>query len=206
MVIGVTGGIASGKTTVAGMLAGFGATVIDADQIGRAVVEGHPEALSQLVETFGSEIISTRGTLDRRRLGRMAFSSAGARKKLNSIVHPLLLRELKVQVAQATVEHPERPAVIDAALLLEWILNPSSACLLPHIDITIVVVASETTRIARLAAKGFAPKEARERIRAQLSSNERMIYADYVLHNEGSLEELECQVSGLWRQVCGVCD
>ena len=202
MVVGVTGGIASGKTTVAQMLADLGAGVImDADQIGRTVVERDPALLNQLVQSFGQGIITLEGTLDRRKLGRMAFSSGAARDTLNAIVHPPLLRELTAQVDRAAMACPKRPIIIDAALLSEWMLHPTSRHLLPHIDIVVVVTAHEATQIARLRAKGFTREEARQRIQAQLTPDQRLTRADYVLHNEGSLASLTRKVHKLWNQI-----
>ena len=201
MVVGLTGGIASGKTTVARMLAALGATVVDADRIGRAVVEDRPEVLQQLVAAFGQSVLTPAGALDRRKLGRIAFSSPGEQDKLNAIVHPHLLEELRAEVERAASQRPRRPVVIDAALLLEWILGPASAGLLPRVDAIVVVLAGEATQMARLTAKGVTPDEARQRIRAQLPADQRAAHADYLLRNEGSLKELEQHVSALWWQI-----
>ena len=201
MVVGITGGIAAGKTTVAQMMASLGAIVVDADQIGRAVVERRPEVLQQLVSAFGQGILTPEGTLDRRGLGRMAFSSPSKRNKLNAIVHPHLLKALKAQVEHALSVNPRGWVVVDAALLPEWTSGPSSAQLLPSIDTTVAVIAGEATQTARLVARGLSQQEALQRIRSQMPSDQVQALAQYALRNEGSLRDLEARVQALWQEI-----
>ena len=201
MVVGITGGTAAGKTAVAQIMGSLGATVVDADQIGRAVVERRPEVLQQLVDAFGRGILTPEGTLDRRGLGRMAFSSPSKRNKLNAIVHPHLLAALKAQVERALCVNPRCWVVVDAALLPEWMSDPSSAQLLPSIDATVVVIASEATQTARLVAKGLSRQEALQRIRTQMPLDQVQARTQYALHNEGSLRDLEARVQALWQQL-----
>lgn len=203
MVVGITGGIASGKTTAARMLADLGATVVDADQIGRAVVEDTPEVLQALVGAFGRGVLAPSGALDRRELGRLAFASAEQRDKLNAIVHPSLLEALRAQVEREESRHPGRPVVVDAALLVEWMLDPPSAARLPRFDAVVVVTADASAQEARLGARGLDPDEARQWIRAQLGPDARAKHADYVLHNNGTLAQLKQRVAELWAHIHG---
>ena len=194
-VIGVGGGIASGKTTVCKFFEIWGAHIIDADLIGKDVVEKNPALLQELVRAFGHEILHDDGILDRRRLGQIVFQNQRAREKLNEIVHPALLSELTEKVKERLRENPEAVVVIDAALLLEWDLKSL-------LDALILVEASKEKRLERLVqSTGLTHKEARQRIQAQLHFKEKRNTADYILKNDLSLKELEAQTKVIWEKI-----
>lgn len=192
MVIGVTGGIASGKSEVCRVFADQGAFVLDADEIGREVVEDHRDVLDQLVEHFGKGILNPDGTLDRRGLGRIVFRDPVARERLNTIVHPPLLATLRQRIKEALQTDSRRPVVIDAALIVEWGIEE-------WFDVLIAVVAPEEEQIRRLVEyKGFGPKEALDRVRSQLPSDRKAAAADYVIQNEGEREVLVQRALEIW--------
>ena len=186
MVIGLTGQIGSGKSTAAKMLAGMGAAVIDADQIGRDVVENSPGLLRQLVAAFGTEILDRRGKLKRRKLAALAFVDAESRDRLNRLVHPHLLRELRRQVKAAARKN--RVVVIDAALLLYWGMDK-------EVDLVLVVHAGRDIRLERLRARGISPEDARAREKAQLPYSEFRTRADRLILNNGSPDDLKRKVT-----------
>ena len=188
MLIGLTGQIGAGKTTVARMLAAMGAVVIDADRIGREVVERTPALLKRLAREFGSDILTPTGRLRRKRLAELAFASDERKAALNRLVHPYLLRELRRQVRAAL--RTADLVVIDAALLLHWGMDD-------EVDEIWVVHASLKDRLARLAERGISAKDALARQRAQLPFAEFRRRADRVLLNNTSTANLEAKVRRL---------
>ncbi len=195
MIVGVTGGIGAGKSRVCEVFACHGAYVIEADEVGRAAVED-PAVLRSLTETFGPGILDENGVLVRRELGRRAFASTDARDRLNAIVWPTLAAMLKDCARSALAEHPERPVVIDAALILEW-GDRRELC-----DTLVVVTAPETVRIRRaMERKGLSEAEVRERMACQLPESVKVEAADFVIENAGSAEELETWAREVWRQI-----
>ncbi|MFQ6093187.1 MAG: dephospho-CoA kinase [bacterium] len=194
-VIGVAGGIASGKTTVCKLFEKWGARIIDGDLIGKEVVDKDPALLEELIRAFGESILHQDGSLDRRRLGKIVFQDPLTRQRLNRIVHPALLAELAERVKQCQRENPKTMIVVDAALLLEWDLRPL-------LDRLIVVVAAEEKRMERLIRSvGLTPKEARDRIKAQSVLEAKTRSADYTITNNGSLQELEHQARAVWERI-----
>ncbi|HID10092.1 MAG TPA: dephospho-CoA kinase [Candidatus Latescibacteria bacterium] len=195
MVIGVTGGTGSGKTEVCRFLEKFGAKLISADEVGHRVLEDL-EVRERLVEVFGDGVLGKDGRIDRKRLGRKVFGDPEALATLNAIVHPPLLKRLKGEISDALREDPDRPVVVDAALIPEWGIYD-------WFDVVVSVKAPEPLRIVRLMKKGFSEGEARERVRVQMSEAEREQMASYVIENIGSLEELKGKVALLWRRLRG---
>jgi dephospho-CoA kinase len=188
MVIGLTGQIGSGKTTVAGFLGEMGAVVIDADQIGRQVVEQSLALLGQLRAEFGETIVDEAGGLRREHLAELAFATEERKARLNALVHPHLLKELRRQVKQAVGE--VELVVVDAALLLEWNLDS-------EMDQTWVIHASEKTRLERLKARGMSRPDAVARQKGQASESVFRERADHVIENNGTLDELKAAVRRL---------
>jgi dephospho-CoA kinase len=190
--VGLTGGIGSGKSEVARLLASYGAVVIDADLIAREVVEPGTAGLAKLVEEFGAGILRPDGSLDRERLADRVFGDEEARRRLNAIVHPLVGRrtaELKARVP------PDAVVVYDVPLLVESGLQSLY-------DLVVVVDAPAETQVARLVAgRGMSESAARARIAAQAGREERLAAADVVIDNSGSLDELEAQVRELWEEL-----
>jgi len=192
MLIGITGQIGSGKTEAADIFAALGAFVISADKIGRDVVEKDPAILKKLVKAFGSDILTPKGRLRRKYLARIAFSDDDSKKKLNKIVHPALLRELKVQSRSALKKY--NIVVIDAALLLDWGWDKK-------VDLTIVVHATQKTKISRLLKKGYSVEEAKMRLGSQLKYGVFKDRADIVIHNNKSLNSLELRIKKILKKV-----
>ncbi|NUT45590.1 MAG: dephospho-CoA kinase [Thermoactinospora sp.] len=190
--VGLTGGIGSGKSEVARRLAERGAVVIDADKIAREVVEPGTPGLARVVAAFGAEVLHPDGSLNREKLGSIVFADPERLATLNGIVHPLVGERVGLLQGQAA---GDAIVVYDVPLLTENKLAPLY-------EVVVVVDAAEATRIARLAEhRGMAAEEARARIAAQATREERLAVADVVISNEGSLEELERQVSELWERL-----
>lgn len=200
LIVGLTGGTASGKTEVAKILQKKGAIIISGDEIGKEVVEKSRMVLRKLIHSFGTEILDGRGKLNRRRLGRLAFSNPGNQKRLNRIVHPFLLKELKLRIAKARKVNGNSKkrrssdlhlCVVDAALITEWGLEK-------ELDMTILVATPNSLRLKRLFKQGLTPKEAKDRIDRQLSDRDRRKTADYVIENDGSLSDLRKKARNLY--------
>ncbi|CAB4751963.1 unannotated protein [freshwater metagenome] len=187
--IGLTGGIGSGKSTVASLLLEHGAIVIDADAIARELVEPGQPALAALVAEFGPGILTPVGTLSRGELAKLAFSDPEATKRLNSIMHPLIGAE-SARLIQAA---PESAVVVyDMPLLVET--NQRDL-----VDLVVVVDVPEQVQIERaVSLRGLEQEDVERRMRAQVSRDERLAIADYVIDNSGSAEELKASVAGLW--------
>jgi dephospho-CoA kinase len=195
LLIGITGGIASGKTEVAKVFRKKGATILSGDVIGRKVVESNKSVLKKLVKAYG-ERMRDDGTLNRHRLGEIAFSSARGKDKLNKIVHPHLLRELRRRVRALKRKH-KRAVVVDAALICEWGLEK-------ELDLLVFVQSSKENKIRRLQRfKGYSRKEALGRIRSQLPDSAKKSRADFVIRNNGSLAELKKKADKVWAAIMG---
>jgi dephospho-CoA kinase len=192
-VIGLTGGIASGKSTVAGMLRDLGATVIDADEASRAVVEPGTPGLAAIVEAFGPEILDG-GRLDRWKLGAIIFEDQAARRRLEAITHPLI-RAWMAERQQEAADRGEERVVVDIPLLYENGLDRG-------LEAVIVVYAPAEVEMERLMARnGFSRTEAEQRLAAQLPIEEKKARATYVIDNSGSREQTREQVRRLWNQI-----
>ena len=191
MYIGVTGQIGSGKTTAAKILASFGVAVIDADRIGREVVDRSVPLRKRLACQFGSEILTPSGKLSRKRLARLAFANEAAKRRLNRLVHPFLLKELRRQMKELAERHDV--VVIDAALLLDWGLD----C---RMDLVLVIHASKETRLKRLVKRGFSKGDILARQKAQVPFSEYQRRADYVILNNGTVEKLQAKLQRLYKK------
>ncbi|OGC84654.1 MAG: dephospho-CoA kinase [candidate division Zixibacteria bacterium RBG_16_43_9] len=193
-IIGITGGIGSGKTEVAKVFKKMGAKILSGDEIGKEVVEENKSVLKKLIETFGEEILNRNKKLNRRKLGKIAFSSIENRDKLNTIVHPYLLSNLKKQIREHRKKGPG-VVIVDAALIIEWGLQK-------ELDYLILVESSFQNRIKRLKEySGYSQKEAINRIMAQIKDRTRRKYADYVIRNDKDLKELKKKVLFLWERL-----
>jgi len=187
--VGLTGGIGSGKSEVSKRLAAGGAVVIDADKIAREVVEPGTPGLAEIVEAFGEGVLRPDGTLDRERLGSIVFADTGKLKILNGIVHP----KVGARVGELQQAAPEDAIVVyDVPLLAENNLAG-------FYDVVIVVDASDEIRLERLRKFRDMPEsEARARLAAQASREDRLKIADIVIDNEGSLDALDARVAEVW--------
>ncbi len=194
--VGLTGGIASGKSTVSSVLSERGAVVIEADVVARTLVEPGSPLLAELAVEFGADVLRDDGALDRAALGRIAFASEERLARLNEMTHPPLVARLI-----ALVEDAEREAagtggvlVVDAALLAEWDI-------LDLFDTIVVVDAPIEERIERLVANGLSEENARERMAAQLPPAELRTRADVVIDNDGTLDDLRRRANQLARRL-----
>ena len=194
MKIGLTGGIGSGKSTVAAMFAKLGAIVIDADAISRELVEPGQPALHELVEEFGDGIIAADGSLRRSELARIAFQDSTATQRLNSIMHPLIRAETERRLAAAG----DCDVVLyDMPLLFETGQEQL-------VDVVVVVDVPEAMQVRRAVGRGLDEEDVRRRMQVQVSRSMRVTEADFVIDNSGSRRDTERQVRGIWNQLDAV--
>ncbi|MEW2632234.1 dephospho-CoA kinase [Streptomyces sp. NPDC048389] len=192
LTVGLTGGIGAGKSEVSRRLVSYGAVLVDADRIAREVVEPGTPGLAAVVESFGPEILDSDGALDRPKLGSIVFADPGRLATLNSIVHPLVgARSRELEQAAG----PDDVVVHDVPLLTENNLQSLY-------DLVIVVDASPETQLDRLVRmRGMTESEARSRMAAQATREQRRAVADIVIDNDGPLEKLEPQVRAVWNEL-----
>jgi dephospho-CoA kinase len=191
--VGLTGGIGSGKSEVSRRLAALGAVIIDADVAARRVVDPGTPGLARIEEAFGPGVLRPDGALDRERLGAIVFSDPAQLAKLNAITHPLIGEWMQAAERAATETADGNPIVIyDAALLAEsgrW----------ANYDLVIVVDVPPEMQVDRLVSqRGMAPDQARARMAAQASRDQRLAVADLVIDNSGSLDDLDRRVAEVW--------
>ncbi|AIG25267.1 dephospho-CoA kinase [Brevibacillus sp. 7WMA2] len=190
MILGLTGGIASGKSTVAAMLRERGVTVIDADLIAREVVEVGKPAYNGIVKYFGTSVLDETGALNRAVLGEMIFSDREKRMVLNEIVHPEVRKEMRLQATLAQ-ERGERLVFMDIPLLYESKLTYM-------VDRVVVVYVPESVQFIRLMERDeFDEEQAKKRLRAQMNIEEKRKLANYVIDNQGSRSDTQKQVDDL---------
>lgn len=180
MIIGITGLIGSGKSTAAEFLKSKGAKIIDADKIGREVVNNSKPLLNKLVKTFGKEILNHNKKLNRKKLAELAFAGKTSTNNLNKLVHPYLLKEISSQLKR---HKNSNQIVIDAALLLNWRLDKIS-------DFVLMIHASKQNRYKRLANRKISKTDAQAREKAQLSYAQMKSKADKVILNNKTKSEL----------------
>ena len=189
IVIGLTGGIACGKSMISAYLAQKGIPVIDGDLVARQIVEPGTKGLAQIVDTFGAEYLHADGTLNRAMLGSRVFADKEALQQLNAITKPLLLEAFKTQI-NALQAHPM--IVLDVALLLE---DHDYKELADQVWVVTVALAQQLARL--MNRNGYTAQEAQNRINAQMSNEERIQYADVVIDNNGTMSETIAQVDRL---------
>jgi dephospho-CoA kinase len=192
-IIGLTGGIGSGKSTVSAMLRELGATIVDADEGARAVVEPGQPALQEIRERFGAEVFAADGHLDRERLADIVFSDERAREDLNAITHPRV-RAWMAERMQATAEAAAPAVVLDIPLLFESGLTAG-------LDDIVVVWAPVETQFARAVARGGRGEDIRARIKAQMPLDQKREHASVVIDNSASEEDTRAQVEAFWRRL-----
>ena len=195
--IGLTGGIASGKSLVSARLAEHGAVVIDADLLAREVVEPGTPALEAIAEQFGASVLDSEGRLDRAALGAIVFADPAGLTELNGITHPAVRALTRERIAAAEGADPNAIVVYDVPLLAE-------ADVAHGYDLVVVVEAEETERIRRMVEnRGMSRDDAERRLRSQASDAERRAIADVIIDNSGTIEQTLAQVDALWEQVAG---
>ncbi|AJM77734.1 dephospho-CoA kinase [Rathayibacter toxicus] len=192
--VALTGGIAAGKSTVARRLAEHGAVVIDADRLAREVVEPGAPALAALVERFGVSILRGDGSLDRAALGALIFADASAREEVNLIIHPAVAHSSRRLFEAAREADPRAVVIYDVPLLAE-------SREVGEFDEVVVVHAPARERVARLMAlRGMSEEQARARVDAQASDEERLALADVVIDSSGTRDETLAQTDALWER------
>lgn len=191
-VVGLTGGIAAGKSTVAGLLAGRGAAVINADLVARELVEPGQPALAEIASRFGAAYLRDDGTLDRAALAERIFADPLAREDLNAILHPRIFAAIRRQLDRL---NPDRVAVVEAALLAETYDRAVPAL---GMQALVVVDAPAHLQTARMKDRGLSGAQAAARLAAQADPSFRRSLATHVIDNSGSLDDLERAVEEVW--------
>lgn len=194
---GLTGGIGSGKSTVAKGLEQFGATIIDADQIVRELQHNTSAQFQQIVDTFGTEIVTADGQLDRKALAEIVFNTPYELEKLNAIIHPAVYDKISETIETLKVNETGAIVVHDVPLLIEHLEKS------PRELIGIIVIDTDIdTAIDRLiTSRGYSRIEAEKRISAQVSRESRLAHADYIIENNSTLKELDIEIEKCWQWI-----
>jgi dephospho-CoA kinase len=195
LTVGLTGGIGSGKSTVAKILAALGAPSFDADKVGHEIYLPGGPAYRDVIAAFGDGIVAPDGTIDRKKLGPIVFADPAQLKRLEAIVHPRMFERMREMVAEMRAKGATAPIVIEAAILIE-------AKWQPLFDEIWLVVAPREKVIQRVEAeRGLKPEQTEARIKAQLSDEERRKHCSLVVDNSGTIEQLHAAVAVLWREL-----
>ncbi len=209
--VGLTGGLGSGKTTVAAIFRRLGAQVMEADAVGRTMMQPGEAVYGEIVKAFGPAVVRADGTLDRRRLATIAFAD-GRLAELNAIVHPPVIAEQRRWMNALEKEQPDAVAIYETALLFEASKAAGTRDWHERFDRRILVTAPEALRIARYVARMGGPDpdaatraaledEARERIAAQMSDEEKMRMSDTIIRNDASFEDVTRQTEAVYREL-----
>ena len=192
---GLTGGVASGKSTVARMFEELGAKVIDADRIGHELLGSTQPPYNEIVRRFGKEVLDASGEIDRRRLGAIVFSDAAKLRELNAILHPRIIERVEADAQRYRAQDPRAVILVDAALIFE-------AGIGSRFEKLLVAWCPPEMQIERLMAKaGLSRKKAEQRVASQIPSDEKRRRADYVIDCSGSLEDTRKQVERLFLEL-----
>lgn len=197
IIVGVTGGIASGKSTVSRLLAEKGAFIINLDEIGHELLKRGSPVMDELLEAFGPDILDTSGDVSRNKLGAIVFADNAARERLNAIMHPPIVQRSQSEARQLAAEDPNRVVVIDVPLLIEGGRQDL-------VDVVVVVTMSPENQLQRLRKRSIeesrplSVEEAQARISAQIPLSEKVKFANFVIDNNGAPEELSHLVDLLW--------
>ena len=194
MRVGLTGGIGSGKSTVAAMFADLGAVVVDADEIARRIVEPGSPVLSRLAEEFGPDILAADGSLLRGELARRAFASQRATRHLNEITHPAIRELAEVEISDGEESSPTGIVVYEMPLLVE-------TGQVSLVDVVVVVDVPESLQVERAVARGLTESDVRDRMKQQASRADRAAAADIIIDNTGDLANTRTQVENAWETV-----
>lgn len=200
IIVGITGGIACGKSTVAELLAEKGAIAINVDQVGHQLLKRGSSVMDELISGFGESILDASGDVSREKLGAIVFNDKSARERLNAIMHPPIVEQSRTRARQLVAEDPTCVVLIDAPLLIE-------AGAQDTVDIIVVVTASTENQLQRIIDRSIAQNrplersEAQARIDAQMPLSEKIEYADFVIENNRTVDELREQVSLLWQEL-----
>jgi dephospho-CoA kinase len=193
--VGLTGGIASGKSTVSRIFASFGAKVLDADEVAREVLLPGQPAWTKLRRAFGQEFFHSDGTVKRKQLRKLVFADPEKRSQLNAIVHPEVMKEInrRSEILSSSVQ--TGVLLVDVPLLLEvGVAN--------RFDKVVVVYVSKSVQVNRLQQRdGISEEEAKQALKAQMALSKKVEQADYVIDNSGTLEETQAQVQRVWQEL-----
>jgi len=193
--VGLTGGIASGKSTVGRMFGELGCKVIDSDRITRQLFEAGNPVNAAVAQAFGSRVVSSDGSIDRRVLGEMVFNNPDLRQKLNSLVHPAIIHRQKEFLAQVAAENPHGIGIVEAALIIE-------AGNYKNYDKVIVVTCSPEVQRRRLQERSrLTPQQIEARIASQMPLEEKLKFADFVVDNSGDIGRTRHEVREVCRQL-----
>jgi len=195
LIVGLTGGVASGKTAISQVLKGEGAYIIDADQIARELVQPQKPAWSELIGAFGREILQEDGSIHRKKLADKVFADPKKRKLLNQILHPRIKEEMDRRTKEIGQKDPQAIVVIDAPLIIE-LGNQRD------MDKLIVVASTQTQQMNRLKERdGISPEAALRILSSQMPVEEKVKLADYVIRNEGSIEEAKKRAKEVFKEL-----
>jgi dephospho-CoA kinase len=195
LIVGLTGGVATGKTLVACEFKSLGAHLVDADEIAREVTRPGTPASKEIAREFGAGTIKPDGTIDRKALGRIVFSDPSRLERLNEITHPGIIHEMEVRIEELRKKHPGEIIVVDAPLLIEVGLNKK-------MDKVVVVYADELTQIERIMKRdGISREEAKRRISAQLPTERKVELADFVIDGTGGEDETVKAVKTIYERL-----
>jgi dephospho-CoA kinase len=189
MKVGLTGGIGAGKSTVADLFSQKGAVVIRSDELARQVIEPQTAGFQQVVARFGNEFVNSEGYIDRAKLAQIVFQDDAALKDLESIIHPLIRSKTNQIIDQHT---SETIIVNEIPLLLEKKMESL-------FDFLVIVISSEKNRLERLAQRGLTTEQANARMAKQVSDDERKAAADFLIVNDGNIEQLQADVEKIWQ-------
>ena len=189
MKVGLTGGIGAGKSTVADMFSKLGAVVIRSDELARQVIEPNTTGFQKVLSRFGNQILQENGSIDRTKLAQIVFNDQSALKDLEEIIHPLV-RNKTNEIIDAQTQ--ETIVVNEVPLLLEKNMENL-------FDFLVVVISSEKNRINRLLKRGNSEVDAKKRMKLQVSDEQRKTSADFLIANDGNMEQLEADVSKVWQ-------
>jgi dephospho-CoA kinase len=202
--VGLTGGLGSGKTTVAGIFEGLGAAVVSADQLGRQLMEPGQPVYSAIVQAFGREVVREDGLLDRHTLARLAFQQNQA-DALNRIVHPAVIAAEEEWMREVFAVDPKRVAIVESALIFEVERWGTAPGWLARFDKLILVTAPDEVKVARFVARNAnrpgAEEDARARLAAQIPDREKIQQCAYVIDNSGSLEKTRKMVEEIYKEL-----
>ena len=192
MIIGLTGGICSGKTKISNYLSDLGAEILDADEVARSVVHPNSPILNELVSSFGTDILNPDNTLNRSKLASIVFNNKNALKKLNKIIHPKIIKIISDKIQEHRQKKEKNIMILSAPLLIETKLYEL-------VDKIWVVDVNPKTQIQRLIHRdNLTEEEASKRIQSQMPAEERLKFADDIIYNSGSWGETRIQIQQLW--------
>ena len=194
LIVGITGGTGAGKSIVSQIFNNLGAYIIDADAVGREILENDPKVIGQVIETFGKSILNPNEKISRKVLGNIVFNDSAKLTLLNSIIHPPMILAIKREVVHVLRSRRYSIVAVDAALIFETGVES-------YFDFIIAVVAENDKRIDRLQQRGLSRKNALTRIHSQIPQEEKSLKTHIMLENNGTIQELEEKATGLYKKI-----